>query len=75
MSDDHLRREVKTRKHSVFKFFYLEAWSNGLSSRILSGWNDWDTLEHERMEYFSFRGEISLPSSMTVMIFDLNLSN
>ena len=47
VSDDHLRREVKTRKHSVFKFFYLEAWSNGLSSKILSGWNDWDTLEHE----------------------------
>ena len=48
--------------------WYLDDWSNGLSSRTLSAWKVWDTLDTEWMEKVSFRGWRLLLASGSVML-------
>ena len=49
--------------------WYLDDWSNGLSSRTLSAWKVWDTLDTEWMEKVSFRGwRLLLLASGSVML-------
>ena len=49
--------------------WYLDDWSNGLSSRMLSAWKVWDTLDTEWMEKVSFRGwRLLLLASGSVML-------
>ena len=55
--------------HGMRHDWYLDDWSNGLSSRMLSAWKVWDTLDTEWMEKVSFRGwRLLLLASGSVML-------
>ena len=48
--------------------WYLDDWSKGLSSRMLSAWKVWDTLDTEWMAKVSLRGWRLLLASGSVML-------